>query len=111
MQDVAFTTTDVGGTCYLLAAYGTTVSTLTLDIQSVRNEYALMSGTAGEATRTTPRVNKLLNYVHSMCEKFPVDDCLTVAAGVEECRTVSLSFVTGTCFGCLPLPLPCWLQR
>ena len=86
----------MGGTCYLLAAHGATVSTLTLDIQSVRHEYALTSGAAGEAARTPPRVNKLLNYVHSMCEKFPVDDSLSIAAGVEECRTVQLSFVTGT---------------
>lgn len=96
MQGVTFATTEIGGTCYLLAAHGPNISTLCLDIQSIRNEYAVTSGGGGEAAaRTPPRANKLLNYVHSMCEKFPVDDCLSVAAGVEQCRTVSLSFVTG----------------
>jgi hypothetical protein len=97
MQGVTFATTEVGGSCYLLAADGSDITTLSLNIQSVRNEYSLTNGVSCDATRAPPRVNKLLNYVHSMCEKFPIDDCLSVAAGVEDCRTVSLSFVTGAC--------------
>lgn len=96
-QGVAFTTTLMGGTAYLLAANGSFITALQLDIQSVRVEYTLKGAAAAAkaASIGPPRVNKLLNYVHSMCERFPVDDCIRIALHHGSCRTVPLQCITG----------------
>jgi hypothetical protein len=96
MQGVAFTATTMGGVAYLLAANGSDITALQLDIQSVRVEYTLKgASTTKAASQGPPRANKLLNYVHSMCERFPIDDCIRIALHEGPCRNVSLQCITG----------------
>jgi hypothetical protein len=98
MQGVAFTAAAVGGSPYLLAAAGAAVVALALHLQSVTVEYALSGVDTGDSAPPAPRANRLLNYVHSTAEKFPLDDCMSIAAAKAtgaDCRTVSLCIATG----------------
>ena len=83
----------------MLAANGNEVFARPLCVQSVRAEYTFKSDAAATTTADScgpTRVNKLLNYVHSMCERFPVDDCVRMALQNTPCRTVPLQCITGT---------------
>jgi hypothetical protein len=96
MQGVAFTITKMGGVAYLLAANGSSITAVQLDIQSVHIEYTLTcADTAMAAAQGPPRVNRLLKYVHSMCERFPIDDCIRSVLHNGPCRNVPLLCMTG----------------
>jgi hypothetical protein len=63
---------------HLLAASGEAVVSVPLLVRSitVHNSLQTKDGTA-EAGERVPPLNKVLNYFHSMCERFPVDDALS----------------------------------
>jgi hypothetical protein len=104
MQGVAFTVTKMGGIAYLLAANGSSITSVQLEIQSVHIEYTLTgAGTAMAAPQGPPRGNKLLNYVHSMCVRFPIDDCIRSVLHDGCCRNVPLLCMAGVSeFSLLP---------
>jgi hypothetical protein len=107
MQGVAFTITKMAGIAYLLAANGSSITAVQLNIQSVHIEYTLTGAdTAMAAPQGPPRVNRLLNYVHSMCERFPIDDCIRSALHNGPCRNVPLLCMTGVSEPPIPACLP-----
>jgi hypothetical protein len=102
VQGPVFTTAAFGETTCLLAANGHEVLAVALQIQSVSVVNTLASdGGLPKASQQTPAVNKLLNYFHSACRRFPVDDCISLSqakrqgrAGVTR-RVVKLHHCTG----------------
>jgi hypothetical protein len=80
MQSTVFGMSAIAGQQYLSAACEARVVTVPLAVTSVSVENSLQS-TAGHAREAdkTPRLNKFLNYFHSLCERFPVDDALKIA--------------------------------
>lgn len=107
MQGVRFTAALVEGGAYLLAANGPELFATSLKLQSIHVENALAAHGAGTvAAQATSATNRLLNYVHSCCLRFPLDDCIGLAEAsllaqqgqVTTCRTVRLHIATGARF-------------
>ena len=99
MQGTRFGIMQIGGKSYLSAAHGTSVFTSPLTIHSISVENSLHTdSTEAQAAEAVPPVNKMLNYVHSMCDRFPLDDALSAVqarVGSSQARTVHLRMCCG----------------
>lgn len=104
MQGPRFTAAAVEGGTYLLAANGHELFATSLKLQSIHVENALAEhGAAADTSAATSDTNRLLNYIHSCCLRFPLDDCIGLAeatqhaqkGGTTVCRTVRLHMATG----------------
>lgn len=97
LQGVKFTTTEIGGVPYLLAANNAEITEIRLQIKSTASLYQVKADSEDQAKGPAlPESNRLLNYVHSSCKRFPVDDSLSIlSASKGSCRTVTLQCVTG----------------
>lgn len=100
MQGTRFGLALVNGALHLTAAHGASVLTSPLTVRSVAVENSLQAeGDADAAAERVPQVNKLLNYFHSTCERFPLDDALSAVSlkGVSghSARVVSLHMCGG----------------
>lgn len=103
MQGVRFSAASVEGSAYLLAANGNELYATALELQSVsvKNNLSKHGGSA-DTSKATSAANRLLNYVHSCCLRFPLDDCIGLAEASQRaqrreataCRTVRLHIAT-----------------
>eukprot|EP00892_Ulva_mutabilis_P011345 jgi/Ulvmu1/8583/UM045_0026.1 len=102
-QGPRFTVATVDGDTFLLAANGNELYTTNLKLQSINVENTLAKhGAASDTCEAASAANRLLNYVHSCCLRFPVDDCLGLAEAAQRakrgedtvCRTVRLHIAT-----------------
>jgi hypothetical protein len=108
MQGTVFGVSVIVGQQYLSAASPTGIVTVPLHVRSVSVENSLQT-TAAQAHEVdkTPGINKLLNYFHSMCERFPIDNTLQVASSQQADqmvlgpRKVSLHMVNGATLFCI----------
>ena len=106
LQGTRFTVTSVNKRTYILAAYDTQVLAVGVTIQSINVENALTAHAGISITAdAAPATNKLLNYVHSCCVRFPLDNCIGMAEapqqaksdhGALRCRNVRLHVATCT---------------
>ena len=103
MQGVRFSAAAVEGSAYLLAANGNELYATALKLQSINVENALSKhGSAADASKAASPANRLLNYIHSCCLRFPLDDCIGLAEASQlaqrgeatACRTVRLHIAT-----------------
>lgn len=104
LQGTRFTVTSVNKRTYLLAACGTQVLAVGLTVQSINVENALTTHASISITAdAAPATNKMLNYVHTCCVRFPLDNCIGVAEasqhakseyGASRCRNVRLHVAT-----------------
>lgn len=103
MQGPRFTTACVDGDTFLLAANGNDLYTTALKLQSIHVENTLAKhGVAGDGAQAASATNRLLNYVHSCCLRFPLDDCIGLAEAAQcaqrgentVCLTVRLHIAT-----------------
>jgi hypothetical protein len=102
VQDTVFGVSVIAGQQYLTAASGERVVTVPLHVRSVSVENSLQTKAeqASEEDKT-PSMNRLLNYFHSMCERFLIDDALQMAQrrqgkqSLTGARKVSLHMVNG----------------
>jgi hypothetical protein len=98
-QGTRFTACSMAGKAFLLASHGQEVQAAELAIQSILVENALEAAedTAASAAAAPP-INRLLNYFHSTCDRFPVDDCIGTAGAKRSdshSRTVRIHCCTG----------------
>ena len=87
----------------MLAANGPDIYATRLKLQSINVENSLAKhGGAADFSASTSAANRLLNYVHSCCLRFPLDDCIGLAEASQRaqrgeataCRTVRLHIAT-----------------
>jgi hypothetical protein len=100
VQGTRFGMALVDGVHYLTAAHGTAVLSSPLAVRSITVENSLQATGAGaDAGSQVPPVNWLLNYFHSVCERFPLDDAISVleakASRGQSARVVALRICCG----------------
>ena len=90
---------------YLLAAHGDSTYSTPLKLQSINVENALScTGAAAPTSEGLLAGNKLLDYVHSCCLRFPLDDSVSLhlaeaaqlAGKPQDCRVVNLVHLNST---------------
>lgn len=118
MQGTVFTAAAIGGRLHVLAAHGTDTYAAALEISGISDGKSLAKRGTVDAV-APPAANAMLNYLHSACHRFPLDDCLRIAAAEVErdrphcssaappnqARGVNVHIVTGeehrACFVCM----------
>lgn len=104
VQGPRFLAAAVDGATYLLAANGDQIVAASMQLQSIHVENALAEhGASAAASGAGSATNRLLNYVHSCCLRFPLDDCIGLSqasqhaqcGGSTTCRNVRLHIATG----------------
>ena len=100
LQGTRFGLATIDNVLHLAASHGDIVILVPLVVRGIAVENMLQAeGPAAEAVPQTPRVNRLLNYFHSTCERFPLDDSLSslaLTADNKHCeRVVTLHLCCG----------------
>ena len=96
LQGTHFGVATIDRSVYLSASCGEGITTVPLHVESVTIENSLQAAghdIAGDSKM--PVVNKRLNYFHSMCDRFPLDDALSLKSKGRRKRTVQLHLCSG----------------